>query len=182
MSVQFPPGQQGFNYDATNALQNNKPQHPELLNVWDKWTLVSQMLDGDYSKFFVPLPNEDANAQRERRKCYDLGFVDPTDALVRVKSDYIYRTTIDRDFHPDLTDFAASVDQSGQSLEQVMRTEVSPNLSAYGTVFAKMDKPDLVFANRADELESGNPYLTIIEPTDVYDFEWTANGELMWFR
>lgn len=113
---------------------------------------------------------------------YDLGFVDPSDALVRVKSDYIYRVPIDRDFHPDLTDFVGKVDKSGQSLSELMRTEVSPNLSAFGTVFAIIDKPTAATDNKAQELALAMPYVTLIENTDVYDFEWAPDGKLLWFR
>jgi hypothetical protein len=73
-------------------------------------------------------------------------------------------------------------DKSGQGFDEMMQNEVAPSLGAYGTVFAVVDKPPVIPVNRADEERVGIPYLTVLSPFQVIDFEWSEDGSLNWFQ
>lgn len=169
--------------DATLQIQNK-----ERIAIQDDWTRVKILVEGDKSKylspdFFLPLPNEKYVSRISRGAHFKKGFINPTQSLIHTKSDFISKKGVNRESKIDaLIKFMAKADQYGQTLGEFMKSQASPNLAAYGTVFAVVDKPRQVFDNKEQELKSGLPYLTILDPLDVVNWSWAKDGSLQWFR
>jgi len=159
--------------------------HPEIQKVQEIWKQIKILKEEDrsqYKAFMLSLPNESATAKLERLPIFSQGFINLTNPLLRAKGDAIYKQGIQRDKLSDGQEvFVDSADRSKQSLEEIVQNEVSPSISAYGTVFAVMDKPRLAAENRAEELVNGIPFLTILDPLQVISFRYSDDGALEWF-
>jgi len=161
-------------------------KHPELKKVEPVWKRIKILMDEDVSKytepeFMLPLPNERLTARKERELAFVTGFVNTTQAVVRAKGDTVYAKEITRaNLSPSQQAFLERADKSKQPLQEIMQNEVAPTLAAYGTVFAVMDKPKTVAATKEQEIKSGLPYLTVLDPEQLLDFAWAEDGELLW--
>jgi hypothetical protein len=162
--------------------------HPELAavrKVWDRVRILVEEDEAHYSDegFMLKLPNETVDARKERIESFKRGFVNFSGFLIRGKGDSVYHKEIQRtDLTTFQTEFEKRADRSGQTLEEILHNETAPALSAYGTVFAVIDKPAEKQENLELELKAGLPYLTMLSPFQVIDFEWGEDGELLWFQ
>jgi hypothetical protein len=163
-------------------------RHPEITAVLPKWERVRVLSEEDEAKYadplyFIKLPNESATAYDERKPAYLSGFVNIAGSLLRIKGDTIFQKDVKREKLGSMQKaFLDKADGSRQRFPEVMQNEVAPSLAGYGTVFAVMDKPAGIANNRAQEETSGIPYITVLSPFQVVDFEWDKDGELKWFQ
>ena len=170
------------------STTNRKQMHPEIKDVQTRWKRIDILLNEKEDKygepdFFLSMPNEQAAAKTERAISFCRGFINITGVLLRSKTDSVYRKGVNRvDLTSMQTEFTKNADRSFQSFEEVMRNEVALGLSGFGTVFAVIDKPKGESLNAADEEKKGVPYITILSPFQVLDFEWGDDGELLWFK
>jgi len=168
-----------------NTLQN---KHVELKNVEKIYQRIAILQTEDEEKyadpeFFVPLPNERASAVNRRKKQFKMGFINPTHDLITAKGDMIFKKSVIRKTDNEIAlSFIEGADKSGRSLDEIMHNEVSSSLAAFGTVFAVVDKPNTEYISLAEEQNNGTPYMYLIDPLSVMDFEWNEEGELLWFR
>lgn len=162
-------------------------KHPEIVRVEPDWKRIKILMDEEKkeytsAEFMLKLPNEPAQSRADRSQSFITGFINPTTAIVRAKGDSIYKKEIKRTGLTDTQEaFSEKADSSGQTFEEIMQAEVSPSLSGYGTVFAVLDKPAIQAESKDEELKSGTPYITVLDPFQVIDFEWNASGGLDWF-
>lgn len=167
---------------------NTANLHPEIAKVLPKWERVRVLLEeleDQYAdpKYFLRLPNEEADDYSARREAFILGFVNEAGRLLRAKGAAVFKQDIQRNnLTPMQEVFVKRADESGQSLEEIMQNEAAPGLAGYGTLFAVLDKPPVIAVNAQEEESKGVPYLTILSPFQVEDFEWDDDGELKWFR
>lgn len=164
-----------------------KPKiHPELAKVHPIWKQIKVLKEEDrkgYESFMIPLPNESAAAKKDRQVTFVKGFINPTGMLLRAKGDAVFKKEIRREkLKPGQEAFIQEADRSKQSLQEMMHNEVAPSLAGYGTVFAVMDKPNVKVETLEQELKDGKPFLTILDPEQVIDFEWAKDGSLEWFQ
>lgn len=104
-------------------------------------------------------------------------------SVVAVYTSFLFREEPERDFgqlanDPALEDFLKDCDYEGRSLDSFMK-EVSIWSSVFGHSFVMVTKPNINAFSRADELAQGvRPYLSILTPLVVTDWNWTraANG------
>lgn len=159
-------------------------KHPELAKVAKPWERIRTLVEEDedkYPDFMLTLPNESAQAKLDRCDTFRTGFVNPTTSLIRAKGDSIYQKPVIRQkLTPSQEKFVEKADKSGQSFQDMMHAEVAPMLAAYGNVFAVIDKPSVVVSSKAEQLDAGMPYMTILDASQLIDFEWGDDGELLW--
>ena len=164
------------------------PTHPEITKLLPKWERVRVLSEEDEPKYadpiyFIKLPGETNTNYAERRLTYEIGFVNIAGSLMRIKGDTVYQKDVKREGLSSMqTAFLEKADSSGQKFSEIMQNEVAPCLSGYGTIFAVLDKPKVEAANRAEEEKAGVPYITILSPFQVVDFEWDEDGSLKWFQ
>lgn len=165
-----------------------KHVHPEVKAMQLAWERIRILVEEDEEKYSatpncIKFPNESDEDYRRRMEVFRMGFFNPSQQLVSKAGEYICRQQIDRTTPvKDLEAFFAKADKSGQSLNDFVQNQISPNITAYGTVFAVVDKPREVAPTKADELARGMPYLCILHPLQVLDWMWGEDGELLWFR
>lgn len=165
-----------------------KHQHPEVKSMQTAWERIRVLVEEDEPKYSDPVncikfPNESPEDYRTRQQIYSMGFFNPSQDLVSAAGEYICRQQIIRETpSDDLKAFWEKADKSGQSINDFVQNQISPNLTGYGTVFAVVDKPRGVSATKADERKNGMPYLCILHPLQVLDWQWGEDGELVWFR
>jgi hypothetical protein len=163
-------------------------RHPEIKTVLTKWERARVLIEEDEDKYseaeyFIRLPKETLTAYKEREPTYMSGFINIAGSLLRIKGDTIYQRDVKREGLSSMQKaFVDRADMSGQKFAEIMQNEVAPALSGYGTVFAVLDKPALEAANRLEEETRGVPYITILSPFQVVDFEWDKDGSLKWFQ
>jgi hypothetical protein len=162
--------------------------HREIETILPHWKRIQILVDGDEDLYkdreiFLQLPKETSDKHGDRWPWFLNGFFNPSQDLVTLKGDYIVRRGIERKLDSkELKAFAERADRSGETLNDFMRRKVAINLDAYGTVFAVVDKPRAVFADRASEIQGGMPYLCILDPQQVVNFAFNKDGSLAWFR
>lgn len=162
--------------------------HPEVKAMRPAWERIRVLMEEDevkYTdpKYFFDFPNEDQAEKERRRIAYSMGFFNPTQDLISASGEYILRQQITRtSSSSEIQKFYARADKSGQSLNDFVKNQISPNITAYGTVFAVVDKPRNIFATKAQELAGGMPYLCILHPLQVMDWAYGEDGKLLWFR
>lgn len=97
--------------------------------------------------------------------------------VVDTYSSFIWRQTPDRTFgalseSPALSQFLKDADLEGRSFDAVMR-DATTLANTYGHVLLILDKPVSEASTLAEELAEGiRPYLSIITPENVVDWEW----------
>lgn len=97
--------------------------------------------------------------------------------VVDTYSSFIWRETPNRMFgsiseNPALTQFLEDADLEGRSFNAVMR-DATTLANIYGHVLLILDKPISEANTLAEELAEGiRPYLSIITPENVVDWEW----------
>lgn len=173
------------NQISVAILEHDHEEIKEVRPIWERVEVLVEEEEEHYAdpEFFLTLPNEDANQKKDRRTAFLMGFYNPSQDLVSVMGQYILRRGVTRlTDNQDIKALFEKADLSGQSLNDFVKNMASPLLKAYGTVFAVVDKPRGNFANKAAERESGMPYLSVLHPEQVKDFEWDATGKLLWFR
>jgi hypothetical protein len=166
-------------------LQHEHPEIKEIRSAWERIRVLVEEDEKHYTDeaYFVAFPNESDTEKSKRKIAYKMGFFNPTQELVNASGEYICRQDIVRSSpSSELTDFFLRADKSGQSMNDFVKNQISPNLTAYGTVFTVVDKPRTQFNTRADELSNGMPYLCVLNPLQVKDWQWGDDGELLWFR
>ncbi len=169
-------------------MSNKNVKNPEIKKVYPKWERVrvlSEECEEEYANdsYFITLPNESKQGKKDRTPAYLIGFANFAGSLLRIKGDTVYQKQVQRDKLSTMQEaFVKTADRSGQSFQEMMQNEVAPCLSGYGTVFAVIDKPAVETVNAADEEKRGIPYLTVLSPFQVVDFEWGSDGRLLWFQ
>lgn len=162
--------------------------HPELMKVqsiWMRIKILKEELRSQYADFMIAWPNESIAGRKERAESFLAGFVNPSQMLLRSKGDTIYKKEIQRNTpSTGQAQFIEAADRSGQGFQEILHHEVAPTLAAYGTIFAILDKPTAAAdaVTKEEELRIGMPYLTILDPFQVIDFEYGADGRLLWFK
>lgn len=170
------------------SIEVLKHKHPEVKEVESAWKRISVLVEEKESlylspEYFVSFPNESAQEKENRSVNYINGFYNPTQDLITASGDYIMRQSITRTTtSQEIQSFFDRADKSGQSLNDFVKNQISPNLTAYGTVFCVVDKPKGVALTRAEEIENGMPYLAVLHPLQVLDWAYAESGELIWFR
>lgn len=168
-----------------SILNHDHEEIKDARPIWERVEVLVEEDEGGYSdpEFFLTLPNEDASQKKDRKTAFLMGFYNPSQDLVSVMGQYILRRGVSRiTDNQDIKALFDKSDLSGQSLNEFVKNMASPLLKAYGTVFAVVDKPRGEFVSKADERASGMPYLSVLHPEQVKDFEWDATGKLLWFR
>lgn len=163
-------------------------RHPEIQAVLPKWERTRVLLEEDEGKYADPLyyiqyPRESETDYTKRRSTYLAGFVNIAGSLLRIKGDTVFQKEIRRETLSSMQKaFLEGADGSRQRFGEIVQNEVAPALAGYGTVFAVIDKPATIAVNRAEEEKVGVPYITILSPFQVVDFEWDKEGKLAWFQ
>ncbi len=160
------------------------PEIQTKLPIWRKIRILLEENEEMYGdpEFIIRYPAESLTAFAERKDSFIKAFINPLNMLLRTKGDTVYNKEVSRkNLSESQTLFTESVDKSGQTLTNMMHNEVSMTLAAYGTVFAIIDKPSTEAINRAQELTL-TPYMTILDPFSVVDWEWDEDGSLKWFK
>lgn len=167
------------------VLEHDHEEIKEVRPIWERVETLVEEEEGEYSNptFFLKLPNEDLSQKEDRKSAFLMGFYNPSQDLISVMGQYILRRGVSRiTDNEDIKALFEKADLSGQSLNEFVKNMASPILKAYGTVFAVVDKPRTAAINKAEERASGMPYLSILHPEQVKDFEWASDGSLEWFR
>lgn len=167
------------------ALENKHEEIKEVEAIWKRIEILVEEEEDEYSnpEIFLTLPNESQSKKKARASSFLMGFYNPSQDLMSMMGQYILRRGVKRNAANDQIEaLFAKADLSGQSLEEFVKNQVSPLLRAYGTVFGVVDKPRGIFANKAEEMASGMPYLSILHPLQVLDWQWDNAGKLIWFR
>jgi len=98
-------------------------------------------------------------------------------SVVQVYTSFLFREEPDRDYgslemNPNLEPFLKDCDQDGRSLAAFMR-DVAIWSNVFGHAWVMVVKPNTNAATRAAELAQGvRPYLNLITPLTVTDWEW----------
>jgi hypothetical protein len=164
-------------------LQAKHPEVKRLESTWERIRILVEEDEAKYVDFLTKLPREEEDDYKRRKESYLLGFTNPSQELVTVPGDYILRRSVDRKTDSaDLQAFIAKADRSGQSLNDFVRNQASPMLTAYGTVIAVVDKPRVLAASKADERNRAMPYISILGLDQVRTFRWGKDGSLAMFR
>lgn len=167
------------------VLENRHTEVKDNLLAWERIRVLVEEDEKRYSdpKYFTSFPNEDAQEKEIRRSSFVNGFFNPSQDLVNAPGEYILRQAIVRtSTSAEIEAFYSKADRSGQSLNDFVQNQICPNLTAYGTVFAVVDKPRLVADTKAHEMALGMPYLCVLNPIQVMDWAYSDDGGLEWFR
>jgi hypothetical protein len=81
--------------------------------------------------------------------------------------------------------FLADVDRRGNDMTTFMQEQVAPAAQIFGHVHVIVDKPpaDVAVASRADEEAKGiRPYLVVVHPENLVNFQEDTSGMLIWAR
>lgn len=98
-------------------------------------------------------------------------------SVIQVYTSFLFREQPDRDYgslemNPNLEPFLSDCDQDGRSLDAFMR-DVAIWSNVFGHAWVMVVKPNTNVATRAAELAQGvRPYLNLITPLTVVDWEW----------
>lgn len=98
-------------------------------------------------------------------------------SVIQVYTSFLFREPPDRDYgsmemNPNLQPFLEDCDLDGRSLDAFMR-DVAIWSNVFGHTWVMVVKPNVNVATRAAELEQGvRPYLNLITPLTVTDWEW----------
>jgi hypothetical protein len=177
-------------FGSGSSGKNIIEKHPEIKKVDQKWRDIDLLINGETkdienSKFLFRLPNEKANTFNKRKVFFARGFKNPTQQILSLKSEFIYRQDIHRisqSKNTTLDLFVNSAARGEKSLQDVMKGKISPAYWSYGTVFIVIDKPPIKPLTLEDEQRDGMPYLSVLSAGQVVDFEWGSDGKLDWFR
>jgi len=167
------------------VLQRKNSEVQKLQDTWERVRILVEEDEAHYAspKLILNLPNEDATKKSQREQLFKLGFFNPARELISAKGDYILRRQVIRNTtNTELKKFIDSTDQYGTHLNDFIRNQVSPILQSYGTVFAVIDKPRGPFESKAAELNAGMPYMYVLHPQQVLNWDWGRDGNLEWFR
>ncbi len=164
-------------------------QHPEIIAKLDKWERMKILLDDNEEEistqdFCFKMVNEKSNAYKSRLQHFVYDFINPTTDLVhapvrsvcqrQVKEEYREGSAVEK-FMQNVTNTKIPVD-----MKDFARDFIGPGLRSFGNNFLVLDKSRELFDNRKDEQELGLPYLSMISPSDVVNWE-IKNGEFIWF-
>jgi len=117
-------------------------------------------------------------------RCNETPLDNQCRSIISVYTSFLFRTPAIRDYGsltnlPELDEFLRDADLEGRSFDNFMK-EASTWSQVFGHCWVIMSKPNVGAITRADELEQGiRPYLSILTPLVVLDWEWTrsANGK-----
>jgi hypothetical protein len=163
-------------------------KNEEIVKVEKDWNRIKKLLDESRDifaneSFIIRYPNEDVLNMRDRIEVFKKSFVNLSNKLIRSKGDMIFKNQIKRDnLSGSQGVFVKRADRSGQSLSELIHNEASPSLASYALIVGIIDKPAVVAANLEQEQLESLPYLEIINPTSILDFQWADSGELLWFK
>ena len=170
---------------SVSVLKNQNQEVKDVLPAWKRINVLVEEDEKSYADplYFTSFPNEDAQEKQNRKTNYVNGFYNPSQDLINASGEYILRQSITRtSTSAEIEAFFSSADRSGQSLNDFVKNQISPNLTAYGTVFAVVDKPRAVAQTKAEEMATGMPYLCVLNPLQVLDWAYAESGDLEWFR
>jgi len=164
-------------------------RHEEIEKKLDKWERMKILLDDDEEKigtqdFCFKMVNEKSNAYKSRLQHFVYDFVNPITDLVnapvrsvcqrQVKEEYQEGSAVEA-FMRNVTNTKIPMD-----MKDFARDFIGPGLRSFGNNFLVLDKSKELFDNKKDEQELGLPYLSMIEPHNVVNWE-IQNGEFIWF-
>ena len=150
-----------------------------------KWQFLSRSFlggddyrDGQYLLQYI-LEDKDEYAKRLSMTPID----NHCKNVISIYSSFLWRLPPTRNFgslakDQGLVDFLKDADLDGRGLNQFM-SDAQMWSGVYGHVWVIMDKPAVVAQTKADELQQKiRPYVTLITPDNVLDWEYTrsANG------
>ena len=111
--------------------------------------------------------------------------------IIHIYSSYIWRVPPTRNFgiieqDPMLESFLKDADLDGRSFDAVMR-DAQVHASVYGSVWLFLDKPNLTFETRAEEIDQEiRPYVSLVTPENVTNWKYqrmsTGRYYLSWIR
>ncbi len=162
----------------------------ELEKKQGKWARIRTMIEndeGEISGFNLRLPNESAKAFNTRRKHYVRGFVNYVQDMVTAPVNALFQKAPVLAYDDDssmLAEFGGNVTNSKeepQGIEEYFKSYAGVNMRAFGIVFVVIDKPSEMSENLADEIENGKPYINLIQPEDVIDWDY-KNAEFVMFK
>ena len=165
-----------MNYDdITNKHKLYKDNIYRWQYYYDSYYGGKDYQQGQYLRKYLQEENDGINEYQKRL------LTTPLDNhcrnVVDTYSSFIWRETPDRIFgglseNPALTQFLNDADLEGRSFDAVMR-DATTLANIYGHVLLILDKPVSEANTLAEELAEGiRPYLSIITPENVCDWNW----------
>lgn len=173
------------------ALQRRPRKELEEKHI--KWKRIQTLLDDNedkiISEFCFKLPNESEKAYKARKKRFIFHFINCAQSLISAQTRAVFRQGIRVDNtkenkESDLQLFLENVMRGTQviNFEEYLQAYIADNLKAYGTIFLIVDKPGFNAVNFVEDKELNKPYVSLIHPLDVENYEFNSEtGELELF-
>lgn len=171
-------------------MPNRIPLRDELSDKHAKWSRITALMDNDEDAFredpfCIRWPNESTAAYKARQKYFAAGFINSTMDLISAPGNSLFRNGVNFRFDNGeglLAQFADNCTLGNDKMPWLRYVEemFCPQLRAYGTVFTVIDKPRIPVRSRQDERQKGMPYVSILDPENVVNYE-IINGHLQWF-
>jgi hypothetical protein len=162
----------------------------DLSKKHKRWDRISGMVENDEERFtsepyMIGLPNESPAALEERKKYFGTGFINITEELITAPGDVAFKNGARFATKNTSSMMAGFMDSCLYTkvpvpFKDFVRDTFMPQLRAYGTTFAVIDKPQGVPINRAQERAEGMPYISMLDPLDVINYAY-KDGDLAWF-
>ena len=154
------------------------------LPAWDRIEALYEHNEPAITEYCKRFPNESKETFANRKSFYSRQFINPTTDLISGPVNTIVTNGCTEEFDNEkgtLRDWSLNVTQGEEkiSLTEYIAMFVLPYLLSYGNVIIVIDKPQGIAANIEQEKKNYRPYLCMVRPQDIMDWQ-KENGELLW--